>query len=234
MIDLCGRVLKVPSKSARASRSTSPAPSAVSAAKAPSSAVTAAITPQSDRPPPPAFATTSGPPPVPSTSSPAVASIPPVVSDTASTSAKSPISGSSLPISTTHPLLATGIAQDKLQPLTPSEIRKRTYDALKRRLGPDELDQLDWEKYTGTTAAKAEGDIQDLKTKLDGSLQRSKNMNKILQYINKYCAIVDVAIQPHPNITALVWAGARTIIQVCSELVLARSTHSSLARHEPL
>ena len=76
------------------------------------------------------------------------------------------------------------------------------------------------------TAAKAEGDISDLKTKLEGNLQRSKNMYNILQYINKYCAIANVTIQHQPEITALVWAGARTIIQVCLEVVFASSAQA--------
>ena len=198
----------------QAPRSTSPTPSV-----------------KSNPPRSPTLAATARPPPVPSTSSPAVASITPVVSVTTPTNATSPISGASLPISTTPPSPGASI---KLQPLTPSEIRERTYDALKLRLQPDELDRLDWEKYKGTTASKAEGDINDLKTKLEGNLQHSKSMNKILQYINKYCAIVDVAIQHHPDITALVWAGARTAIQVCPELVFANSTNSSLARYESL
>ena len=37
---------------------------------------------------------------------------------------------------------------------------------------------------------------------------------KVLKSIEKYAAVVDTAIQHHPEITALVWACARTILQV--------------------
>ena len=39
-------------------------------------------------------------------------------------------------------------------------------------------------------------------------------MRKILKSLDKYSTIVDVAIQHHPDITALVWAGFRFILQV--------------------
>jgi len=37
---------------------------------------------------------------------------------------------------------------------------------------------------------------------------------EILKSVNKYTSIVDTAIQPHPDIASLVWAGAKTILQV--------------------
>lgn len=42
----------------------------------------------------------------------------------------------------------------------------------------------------------------------------SERINKMLMVIDKYSAIVDVSIQHHPDITALVWAGVRLVIQV--------------------
>jgi hypothetical protein len=42
----------------------------------------------------------------------------------------------------------------------------------------------------------------------------SQRIERILKIIEKYLTIVDVAIQQSPNITALVWAGARLTIQV--------------------
>jgi hypothetical protein len=42
----------------------------------------------------------------------------------------------------------------------------------------------------------------------------SQRIEKILKIIDKYMIIVDVAIQQSPNVTALVWAGARLTVQV--------------------
>ena len=45
-----------------------------------------------------------------------------------------------------------------------------------------------------------------------------ERLGKILKSVNKYATIVDTAIQHHPDITSLVWAGARAILQVCNGL----------------
>ncbi|KAF8421813.1 hypothetical protein EV426DRAFT_190016 [Tirmania nivea] len=41
-----------------------------------------------------------------------------------------------------------------------------------------------------------------------------ERLGKVLKTVDKYAKIVNTAIQHHPNVTALVWAGARTILQV--------------------
>ena len=105
-------------------------------------------------------------------------------------------------------------SQGRLRPLSTSEIRERTNDALKKRLTLEELRGVKWEGSVGSTAKI----IEDLKTTLQDRNQHSKTANNILQNINKYCAIVDIAIQHHPDITSLVWAGARTLIQVSRTL----------------
>jgi hypothetical protein len=46
----------------------------------------------------------------------------------------------------------------------------------------------------------------------------SRRIEKVLKVVEKYSAIVNVAIQHHPDITALVWAGVRLIIQVRSSV----------------
>jgi len=104
-----------------------------------------------------------------------------------------------------------------LKPLTAIEISQRTYEHLKEKLSDKELEGLNWATYSGMTAEK---DIEDVKEKLKGHRQGAQKMNNILLHINKYCTIVDVAIQHQPDITALVWAGARTIIQVRQNLHL--------------
>ncbi len=42
----------------------------------------------------------------------------------------------------------------------------------------------------------------------------SESVTRILKSLDKYTQIVDVAIQHSPEITALVWASARFILQV--------------------
>jgi len=45
-----------------------------------------------------------------------------------------------------------------------------------------------------------------------------ERLGNILKSVDKYAKIVDTAIQHHPDITSLVWAGARTMLQVCHSL----------------
>ena len=105
-------------------------------------------------------------------------------------------------------------SQDCLRPMSTSEIRERTNAALARRLTPEELQGVKWKGSVGSTAEI----IEDLKTTLHDHNQHSKTASNILQHINRYCTIVDIGIQHHPDITALVWAGARTLIQVSRKL----------------
>jgi hypothetical protein len=103
-----------------------------------------------------------------------------------------------------------------LQPLDQDEIRKRTFSFLKKKLGDRELEELQWDQYTGTTTEQANEAIGGVKCLVEKSNQsRWTKMDKVLQYVESYSKIADVAIQHQPEITALVWAGIRTCIQVC-------------------
>jgi hypothetical protein len=101
--------------------------------------------------------------------------------------------------------------------LTAAEIGQQTHKHLREKLSDKELEGLNWTAHSGTTVAK---DIEDVKEKLEGHRQGAQKMNNILLHVNRYCTIVDVAIQHQPEITALVWAGARTVIQVRQNLHL--------------
>lgn len=46
--------------------------------------------------------------------------------------------------------------------------------------------------------------------------QNIRKVNRILQYMDIYSRIVDMGIQHHPEIPALVWAAMRHLIQVVS------------------
>jgi len=41
-----------------------------------------------------------------------------------------------------------------------------------------------------------------------------ERLGNILKSVDKYAKVVDTAIQHHPDITSLLWAGARTMLQV--------------------
>ena len=103
------------------------------------------------------------------------------------------------------------------QTLSPLEIRQRTAELLKDRLKPEELEKIKWDE---TTPEQAKAVVREVQKSLEGKPENTGKMHKTLQYINKYAKIVDVAIQHQPRITALVWAGMRTIIQVSDQLLL--------------
>ena len=44
--------------------------------------------------------------------------------------------------------------------------------------------------------------------------ERRERLNRILKRVDKYTKIVDTAVQHSPEVTALVWAGIRGILQV--------------------
>ena len=46
-----------------------------------------------------------------------------------------------------------------------------------------------------------------------------ERFGKILKCIERYSKIVDTAIQANPQVAALVWAGIRGVIQVCTCLI---------------
>jgi len=96
--------------------------------------------------------------------------------------------------------------------LSLTEIRERTAELLRKKLRPEEVEKLKWDE---TTAEQAKEVVNTVKQSMEGKPEHTGKMYKTLQYVNKYCTIIDVAIQHQPQITALVWAGVRTVIQVC-------------------
>ena len=98
------------------------------------------------------------------------------------------------------------------QTLSPLEIRQRTADLLKKRLTPEEAEEIKWDE---TTEEQAKVVVEEVQRSLEGKPDHTGKMYKTLQYVNLYSKIIDVAVQHQPYITALVWAGVRTVIQVC-------------------
>ena len=100
--------------------------------------------------------------------------------------------------------------------LSPLEIRQRTADLLNERLTPEEAREIKWDE---TTPEQAKAVIEEVRKSMEGKPEHTGKMYKTLQYVNTYSKIIDVAIQHQPCITALVWAGVRTVIQVCGWLL---------------
>ena len=116
------------------------------------------------------------------------------------------------PASTQTPPTPTALPQT----LSPLEIRQRTADLLKERLTPEEVREIKWDE---TTPEQAKAVVEEVRKSMEGKPGHTGKMYKTLQYINTYSKIIDVAIQHQPCITALVWAGVRTVIQVCGRLL---------------
>ena len=74
--------------------------------------------------------------------------------------------------------------------------------------------------------------IVDINKKLEGK-ECGERMQRIVGSLEKCAKIVDVAIQHHPDIVALVWAGARSIlmvgpIEITTRLLPAAYSHYGL------
>lgn len=83
----------------------------------------------------------------------------------------------------------------------------RSIDIAQEKLREKKLPPLDLSDPTLKTVGITVG---DLKSKgVSGGRFR-----KVLKTIDNYAKIVDTAIQHHPEITALVWAGVKVILQV--------------------
>ena len=216
-----GQHISIPSPK-RKSRSPSPAPSSSSGRKPQASA---GITPY-----PQALSTTNTPPiaesraPDHTLASSAVASptgAGPATSLVSSTTTKQP--AATPPALAQAPPTPTALPQT----LSPLEIRQRTVNLLKNRLTPEEVEEIEWDE---TTEEQAKAVIEEVQKSLEGKPEHTGKMYKTLQYINLYSKIIDVAIQHQPCITALVWAGVRTVIQVCGHSLFVNLYPSGAAR----
>jgi hypothetical protein len=92
------------------------------------------------------------------------------------------------------------------------------------------MEKIKWDE---TTPDQAKAVVEGVQKSLEGKPDHTGKMYKTLQYINKYSTIIDVAIQHQPCITALVWAGMRTVIQVCGSPSFLYSAYPSGAPGSP-
>ena len=212
-----GHRLSIPSFRGR-SRSPSPTPSSSSGRTGPPDA---AVTPRTQALPAANTSPTAGP---------LAPSYIVTSSTTASLTGTGPATFPAIPATTGQPTaslpaltLAPPTPTIRPQTLSPPEIRQRTADLLKKRLTPGEVEKIKWDE---TTEEQAKAVVEGVQKSLEGKPEH-RGMYKTLQYINKYAAIIDVAIQHQPCITALVWAGMRAVIQVGDRLLSLYSDLSS-------
>jgi len=114
-----------------------------------------------------------------------------------------------------------------------SHVWQKTLEIAQKSLAKYKLPSLELGNLQSQSAAE---NIQALVAELEIAHRESKDrqwrykdrqgnevawverLGNILKSVDKYTKIVDTAIQHHPNITSLVWAGARAILQVCHGL----------------
>ncbi|RPB25175.1 hypothetical protein L211DRAFT_848057 [Terfezia boudieri ATCC MYA-4762] len=113
-------------------------------------------------------------------------------------------------------------------PAISSHLRQRILDVVQESLTKYELPSLELDSFQSQSAAQI---VQSLITELETAHRENKDrqwqykdrqgneivgvehLGNILRGMEKYAKIVDTTIQHHPDITSLVWANARNILQ---------------------
>jgi len=103
-------------------------------------------------------------------------------------------------------------------------IWQRSIDLAQEKLKEKELPLLEPGDPTCKSVANISSTVGELKKTIDqgGNGPGVGRLRKILKIVDSYGRIVDTAIQHHPAITALVWAGVRAILQVRSGVSFIR------------
>jgi len=131
----------------------------------------------------------------------------------------SPIPTSRLPTPTPPAVPSPGVPVQPAQVpgvLPIERIWQRSIDLTQERLKEKKLPPLEPSSPTFKSVASVTSPVEDLKRSIDqgGKGPGADQWRKILKTIDSYAKLVDTAIQHSPAITALVWAGVRTILQV--------------------
>ena len=104
-------------------------------------------------------------------------------------------------------------------PPPPPSIWERTLDIAATMLRDHDLPALDRDTLNSTSSAENIQAILEILNAAQGKDQKVKligkdRLRRILIGVEKYTKIVDTAVQHSPEVTALVWAGIRGILQV--------------------
>ena len=143
----------------------------------------------------------------------------------------SPYSGaqSSSPISVSAPIVHISHSKPKtIVSEPPSQVWAKALEITKKKLRDNNLPPLDLTNLTFQSAEENIGVVvealvavqEDDKKKRWSYTWRGKEvvvverLGKILKSMEKYTKVVDTAIQSNPQVSALVWAGIRVIMQV--------------------
>jgi len=108
-------------------------------------------------------------------------------------------------------------------PVVPIErIWQRSLDLAQERLKEKKLPPLESTNPMFKSVAGVSSPVEDLRRSIDqgGKGPGTDRWRKILKIIGTYERLVDTAIQHSPAITALVWAGVKTILQVSWDSML--------------
>jgi hypothetical protein len=126
----------------------------------------------------------------------------------------------------------------------PSKQWKMAYEIAITKLNENERTQVDCDRLSSYTVqsvleeadkARAERDENKWRyTKKDGEVVVLRDrFDKIIEGFTKYADCISIAIQHQPEVTSLVWAAARFLIQVRNILYLSKKmslhqTHRSI------
>lgn len=118
-------------------------------------------------------------------------------------------------------------------PLDPDVIEPvvwtKTLKIARKKLNDNSLPPLDLTTLTSQSAEKnIQAIVKGLKTLQEDDEKKRwsytwhgrkvivvESLAKILRYVEKYSKVVDIGIQSHPEVSALVWAGVWGIMRVC-------------------
>ena len=99
---------------------------------------------------------------------------------------------------------------------------QKSLEIAQNRLSKENLPPLELHAHSSQSANEiAQETMRDLQQVIDTNQNGHGTVARKVQVVfNKYIGIVDVATQHSPEITALVWAGIRGILQVCFQRII--------------
>ena len=121
----------------------------------------------------------------------------------------------------------------------PNELWQSALDIAQKKLSERGLPPLDVSKHLSATSGDQSASnivgltIGDLQATIEAKQQCGSGkttiiigrLKEMLKMFDKYAVIVDTAIQSNPQITALVWAGVRLVLQVCNVMHMPLMDH---------
>ena len=131
-----------------------------------------------------------------------------------------PVVNVKTPASQSHSVASLQSVNSTPAPPQPPSIWERTLDIAETILHDHGLPPLDRNTFKSASSAEnIQAVLDTLKTAQGedqkGGLTGKDRVRRILRGVEKYTKIADTAVQHSPEVTALVWAGIKGILQVC-------------------